>query len=60
MIRECTQYPMNLVDIDEDELVLDIGANVDWVLECNGNGDSTISDLVEPSVYNCEQIRLMV
>lgn len=55
--RECQQYPINKVDIQKDELVLDIGANVGgfwnawkWRFD-NWN-------LVEPSVYNCEQIRL--
>lgn len=55
--RECTQYPMDLVDIESDELVLDIGANVGgfwnaWKWRFHN------WHLVEPSVYNCEQIRL--
>ena len=55
--RECTQYPMDLVDIESDELVLDIGANVGgfwnaWKWRFHN------WHLVEPSIYNCEQIRL--
>ena len=55
--RECQAYPMDLVDIEADELVLDIGANVGgfwnaWKWRFHN------WHLVEPSVYNCEQIRL--
>lgn len=54
--RECTEYPIHLVDIEADELVLDIGANVGgfwnaWKWRFHN------WHLVEPSVYNCEQIR---
>ena len=53
---ECQAYPMHLVDIEGDELVLDIGANVGgfwnaWKWRFHN------WHLVEPSVYNCEQIR---
>jgi FkbM family methyltransferase len=53
--RECQSYPMNLVDIEADELVLDIGANVGgfwnaWKWRFHN------WHLVEPSDYNCEQI----
>ncbi len=55
--RECQAYPMDLVDIQSDELVLDIGANVGgfwnaWKWRFHN------WHLVEPSLYNCEQIRL--
>ena len=55
--RECQQYPIHLVDIEKDELVLDIGGNVGgfwnaWKFRFDN------WHLVEPSVYNCEQIRL--
>jgi FkbM family methyltransferase len=54
---ECSAYPMDLVDIERDELVIDIGANVGgfwnaWKFRFDN------WHLVEPSVYNCEQIRL--
>lgn len=52
---ECLHYPIGLVDIERDELILDIGANVGgfwnaWKDRFNN------WHLVEPSVYNCEQI----
>lgn len=52
---ECLHYPIGLVDIERDELILDIGANVGgfW----NAWKDRFHNwHLVEPSVYNCEQI----
>ena len=54
--NECAGYPMDLVDIERDELVLDIGANVGgfwnaWKFRFDN------WHLVEPSKYNCEQIR---
>ena len=52
---ECKEYPIQLVQIQKDELVLDVGANVGGFWRVWGH----ISDnweLVEPSVYNCEQI----
>ena len=54
--KECEQYPIHLVDIEADELVMDIGANVGgfwnaWKWRFHN------WHLVEPSVYNCEQIR---
>jgi FkbM family methyltransferase len=55
--NECAAYPMNLVDIEKDELVLDIGANVGGFWNAwKWRFDNW--HLVEPSVYNCEQIRL--
>ena len=53
--NECRGYPVDLVDIGSDELVLDIGANVGgfwnaWKHRFNN------WHLVEPSIYNCEQI----
>lgn len=53
--NECRGYPVDLVDIGSDELVLDIGANVGgfwnaWHHRFNN------WHLVEPSLYNCEQI----
>jgi FkbM family methyltransferase len=55
--NECASYPIHLVDIERDELVMDIGANVGgfwnaWRFRFDN------LHLVEPSVYNCEQIRL--
>lgn len=54
--RECQSYPMDFVDIEADELVIDIGANVGgfwnaWKWRFHN------WHLVEPSIYNCEQIR---
>jgi len=55
--RECAQYPIDNVDIEKDELVLDIGANVGGFWNAwKWRFDNW--HLVEPSVYNCEQIRL--
>ena len=53
--NECLEYPMKLVDIEADELVMDIGANVGgfwnaWKWRFHN------WHLVEPSVYNCEQL----
>lgn len=53
---ECSTYPIHLVDIERDELVLDIGANVGGFWNAwKWRFDNW--HLVEPSVYNCEQIR---
>lgn len=54
--RECLGYPMQFVDIEADELVIDIGANVGgfwnaWKWRFHN------WHLVEPSRYNCEQLR---
>lgn len=54
--RECQSYPMQFVDIEADELVIDIGANVGgfwnaWKWRFHN------WYLVEPSLYNCEQLR---
>jgi FkbM family methyltransferase len=55
--RECAGYPIDKVDIQKDELVLDIGANVGGFWNAwKWRFDNW--HLVEPSVYNCEQIRL--
>jgi len=55
--RECAGYPIDMVDIEKDELVLDIGANVGGFWNAwKWRFDNW--HLVEPSVYNCEQIRL--
>lgn len=55
--RECQSYPIDKVDIEKDELVLDIGANVGGFWNAwKWRFDNW--HLVEPSVYNCEQIRL--
>ena len=53
---ECSSYPIHLVQLSKEDLVLDIGANVGgfW------RAWSPISDnweMVEPSTYNCEQIQ---
>ena len=53
--RECAGYPIDLVDIERDELVLDIGANVGGFWKAWGHRFDNWH-LVEPSVYNCEQI----
>lgn len=54
--RECQSYPIDSVDIDKDELVLDIGANVGGFWNAwKWRFDNW--HLVEPSLYNCEQIR---
>lgn len=53
--RECQAYPIDLVDIERDELVLDIGANVGGFWKAWGHRFDNWH-LVEPSVYNCEQI----
>lgn len=54
--RECQSYPIGLVDIEKDELVIDIGANVGGFWNAwKWRFDNWF--LVEPSVYNCEQIR---
>lgn len=54
--RECQQYSLSKVDIEKDELVLDIGANVGGFWNAwKWRFDNW--HLVEPSVYNCEQIR---
>ena len=54
--RECEGYPITMVHIDKDELVLDIGANVGGFWNA-WKGRFNNWHLVEPSVYNCEQIR---
>jgi FkbM family methyltransferase len=52
---ECQYYPIDVVLIKKDELVLDIGANVGgfWAA-WKWRFDNW--HLVEPSLYNCEQI----
>ena len=53
---ECRSYPIHLVKISKEDLVLDIGANVGGFYRAW----SSISDnweMVEPSTYNCEQIQ---
>lgn len=52
---ECSWYPIDLVDIERDELVLDIGANVGGFWKVWGHRFDNWH-LVEPSVYNCEQL----
>jgi len=53
--KECAGYPIDKVDIEKDELVLDIGANVGGFWNAwKWRFDNW--HLVEPSVYNCEQI----
>jgi FkbM family methyltransferase len=53
--QECHSYPLDKVHIDEDEIVLDIGANVGG---CYHAWKHRFPNwyLVEPSTYNCEQI----
>ena len=54
--NECAKYPINKVDIEKDELVLDIGANVGGFWNAwKWRFDNW--HLVEPSKYNCQQIR---
>jgi hypothetical protein len=53
--NECLTYPMSLVTLEENELIVDIGANVGGFV----NAWKYLTNnwlLVEPSVYNCEQI----
>lgn len=52
---ECREYPIQLVQIQKDELVLDIGANVGGFWKVWGE-ISNNWELIEPSKYNCEQI----
>lgn len=54
--QECRSYPIHLVDIHPDELVVDIGANVGGFYEA-WKHKFTKWIAVEPSVYNCEQYR---
>lgn len=52
--EECRHYPIHLVDIRKDELVVDVGANVGGFFEAwKDRFNNWIA--VEPSVYNCEQ-----
>ena len=54
--NECSKYPIDKVDIEKDELVLDIGANVGGFWNAwKWRFDNW--HLVEPSKYNCQQIR---
>jgi len=55
---ECArEYPMYMVNIAKDELVIDVGANVGgFVNAWRGLTNNWI--LVEPSRYNCEQIEI--
>jgi len=54
--NECGKYPIDKVDIEKDELVLDIGANVGGFWNAwKWRFDNW--HLVEPSKYNCQQIR---
>lgn len=53
--NECKGYPIHLVNIDSDELVLDIGGNVGGFWNAWKHRFDNWH-LVEPSVYNCEQI----
>jgi FkbM family methyltransferase len=55
--NECRSYPIDLVDIHSDELVVDIGANVGGFYEA-WKGRFTKWIAVEPSVYNCEQYKI--
>jgi len=54
--NECGKYPIDKVDIEKDELVLDIGANVGGFWNAwKWRFDNW--HLVEPSKYNCQQIK---
>lgn len=53
---ECGHYPIHLLKISKEDLVLDVGGNVGGFYRAW----SSIShnwEMVEPSTYNCEQIR---
>jgi len=55
VMTECRGYPINLIDIQKDDLVIDVGANVGGFFKVW----ESISDnwyLVEPSKYNQQQI----
>lgn len=52
--NECKRYPIYLVDIEQNELVVDIGANVGGFFEAWKN-KFTNWIAVEPSAYNCEE-----
>lgn len=55
VMGECRLYPIGEVQISADELVLDIGANVGGFWKV-WKDISNNWELIEPSVYNCEQI----
>lgn len=53
--NECLTYPIMLTRLEQNELIVDIGANVGGFV----NAWKYLTNnwlLVEPSVYNCEQI----
>ena len=52
--NECKNYPMWNVDIEDNELVVDIGANVGGFYEAWKNRFKNWI-AVEPSQYNCEE-----
>jgi FkbM family methyltransferase len=55
IMNECREYPIHLIDIQKDDLVIDVGANVGGFFKVW----ESISDnwyLVEPSKYNQQQI----
>lgn len=54
--RECQAYPIHLVDIHSDELVVDIGANVGGFYEA-WKHRFTKWIAVEPSKFNCEEYK---
>ena len=53
---ECRSYPIHLVKISKEDLVLDIGANVGGFYRA-WRFISDNWEMVEPSTYNCEQIK---
>jgi len=53
---ECRSYPIHLVKINKEDLVLDIGANVGGFYRA-WRFISDNWEMVEPSTYNCEQIK---
>ncbi len=57
IINECRTYPIQQIQINKDDLVLDIGANVGGFWKAWSH-ISNNWHMVEPSVYNCEQIRV--
>jgi FkbM family methyltransferase len=54
--NECRLYPIRDIAIGKDELILDIGANVGGFWNV-WRDISNNWELVEPSTYNCEQIK---
>ena len=55
--NECAEYPIHLMMLDSEDLIIDVGANVGGFMKAWGFL-STNWYLVEPSKYNQEQIKI--